>query len=144
MGFVQSMVQDKARQRIVTDVALIESEWPAHTPAGLASTSGYCIMSVANSGSASLLLSIPSSTWFKPRMLIVENQSAALNHVVFYEGGSASACSGVVFPMYIEGRTTMFIALDCITCGKDLWVQAETVAPLVVKIGGILLPSGAE
>lgn len=142
MGFVQTMVQDKARQRIVTDIALIESEWPAHTPAGIASISGYA--TIAGTGSGGLLLSIPSSTWFKPRMIVVENQSAALNHIWFYEGGSQSACSGIVFPMYIEGRTTNFIALDCITVGKDLWVQAETVGNLHVKVGGILLPSGAE
>lgn len=142
MGFIQTMVQDKARQRVITDIALIESEWPAHTPAGITSISGFC--SVAGTGSGALLLSVPSSTWFKPRMFIVDNQSAAMNQIWFYEGGSQSACSGIMFPMQIDGKSTVFLGIDCITTGRDLWVQAITVGNLYVKVGGILLPSAAE
>lgn len=139
-NFTQPMVEDKARQRTVRDVALLESEWPAHTPAGVTSISGYA---TPNSGSASLLLSIPSSMWFKPRTLIVDNTSGVQGHILFTEGGSTSACSGVLFPMYVDARTTVFIGLDCITCGKDLWVNPDG-GGITVKIGGILLPSGPE
>lgn len=139
--FMQNMVEDKARQRVTRDTDLIESEWPAHTPAGVASCSGYAL---PVSGSGAVVMTVPSSRWFKPRTIIVDNQNAALNHLAFYQGGSASACSGYLFGMYIDGHTTQFIGLDCITAGKDIWVQAETVGSTAIYMGGILIPSGLE
>jgi hypothetical protein len=138
----EQMVQDKARNQMVRETAMIESEYPAHTPAGITSQSGYC---VPTSGSAAILLAIPSGTWFKPRTLIVDNQNALQNHLVFYEGGSASACSGILIPgIYVDGKSTAIIALDCLTAGKDIYVQAETVGNTAVRIGGILVASMAE
>lgn len=142
MSFSEQMVQDKARGQIVRDIALIESEWPAHTPAGITSISGYCLP-VSLLGA--VLLTVPSTRWFKPRTIIIDNQNAALNHLAFYEGGSQSACSGIMIPgVYVEGHTTVFLALDGITAGKDIWVQAETVGSTTVKIGGLLVASMAE
>ena len=140
-AFSETMIEDKARNRMVHDIQLIDSEWPAHTPTGIASASGWVTPA---SQSAGLLLSLPSAKWFKPRTIIVDNQNTVQNHLTFYEGGSASACSGYLFAMWIDPKSTAFIALDGITAGASIYVQAELCGSTTIKIGGLLIASMAE
>jgi hypothetical protein len=107
MPFIDQMVEDKARNRVVREIAMVDSEWPAHTGAGLASCSGYA---TPVSGSGAVVVRVPSGFWFKPRTVWLDNQNAALNHITLYEGGSASACSGVIGGIYVDGHTTNFVA----------------------------------
>jgi hypothetical protein len=76
-------------------------------------------------------------------MLIIDNQSAVNAHVDFYSGGSAAIATQSIFGMTINGNTTEFIALDCITVGRDLWANANT-GNINIRVGGIMLMSGAE
>lgn len=144
MPNLEAWVEDTARQRLVRETDLVQSEWPAHTSAtvaGAANTSGYA---TPNSGSASLILSVPSSRWFKWRMLIVDNQAGQNNHVDFYAGGSAAAATQSIFGMTIGPNATEFIALDCITVGKDLWANVTSAGNVGIRVGGILIQSGPE
>lgn len=136
--FMEKWVEDKARNRIIREVGIIESEWPAHTATGVAS--GYC---VPDSGSASLLLSIPSATWFKPRMFWIFNSNSNPQELHFYVGGSAGSCSATLQGMYLQAWDTQFVALDGITLGADLYAQA-TRTGAKVRVGGVLLASGPE
>lgn len=143
MGHVENWVYDTARQRLVRETDVIQSEWPAHTSATIAAaanTSGYA---TPNSGSASLILSIPSSKWFKWRMLIVDNETTVTNQIEFYAGGSAGVATQSIFQMHIGGNETEFIAMDCITIGRDLWANADT-GNAHIRVGGILVESGPE
>lgn len=137
-GFIESWVEDKARQRLVRDMSVIESEWPAHTGSALAS--GF---RVPTSESCSILLSVPSSRWFKPRMLWVKNNNTQMNELNFYTLGSADDASATLGGLWIGPRETQFIALDGLTVGQDLWVSC-LVGSCEVRIAGILVKSGPE
>jgi len=143
MGHLENWVEDSSRQRLVREIDVIQSEWPAHTSACVAAaaqTSGYA---TPNSGSASLILAVPSGTWFKWRTLIVDNETAVMNTLAFYAGGSAGIATQSIFQMHIGGNETQFIALDCITFGRDLWANAN-VGNAHIRVGGILVGSGPE
>lgn len=139
--FIQKWVEDKARGRIVQETGVVESEWPAHT--GSATASGYYFYSGAVSESAVLLLSVPSSRWFKPRMLWVKNNNTVINELAFYEAGSAASCSATIQGLWIGPRETEFIALDGITIGGDMWMSGF-VASCAVRVAGVLVNSGPE
>jgi hypothetical protein len=136
--FIQPEVEDKARQRIVRDIALIDSEWPAHTGAAVAS--GYYSSSVT--AGTSLLLSVPSSTWFKPRTWWFDNENAAAAHLMVYAGGPPASCSATIGGFRINGNETAIFAMDCITVGADLWI--DVFASCHVRVGGILVLSAPE
>jgi hypothetical protein len=143
MGHLENWVEDSARQRLVRSIDPIQSEWPAHTSATVAAaanTSGYA---TPNSGSASLILAIPSSKWFKWRTLIVDNETGVTNTLAFYAGGSAAAATQSIFQMHLNGNETQFIALDCITVGRDIWANAA-VGNAHIRVGGLLVQSGPE
>jgi hypothetical protein len=142
--FLQPEVEDKAHQRIVREIAIIEGEWPAHTSSGVAS--GYCTPNggcVAASGNVSLLISVPSSTWFKPRTWWIDNENAAGNHLMVYAGGSALSCTATLGGLRVNGREIGIFAMDCITCGADLWIDALQPS-CHVRVGGLLLVSAPE
>lgn len=136
--FMETWVEDKARQRIVRDIAVIESEYPAHT--GTALASGF---RVPTSESCSILISVPSSRWFKPRMMWITNKNTVMNELNFYTLGSAGDASATLGGLWIGPRETQFIAFDGITLGQDLWVSC-LVASTEVRITGILVNSGPE
>jgi hypothetical protein len=138
MPQLEKWVQDTARDRIARELDPIQSEYPAHT--GSAIASGYC---TPNIGTASLLLSVPSKTWFKPRTLWIDNEAVGNAHLMLYAGGSAADASASQGGIAVNGNATLFVALDCITTGNDLWVDA-TVASCHVRVGGILIASGPE
>jgi hypothetical protein len=143
MGNLENWVEDTARQRLVREINVIQSEWPAHTSACVAlaaQTSGYA---TPNSGSASLILSVPSSKWFKLRYLIVDNETAVTNGIQFYAGGSAGVATQSLFQMHVGPYETPFIAMDCITVGRDIWANAD-VGNAHIRVGGILVASGPE
>lgn len=138
-GFLEKWVEDTARQRIVREESVIQSEYPAHT--GSAAASGFCI---PNSGSASLLLSVPSSRWFKPRTLWIHNMTAIQTEIRFYTVGSAADASATLGGIWIGPRETGLIALDGITVGDDLWAENVSGTSCMVRVTGILLESGPE
>ncbi len=131
-------VMDLARGRKVREESQIQSEWPAHSTSGVAS--GY---RTPASASCSLLMSVPSSRWFKPRMLVVDNENTNINRINLYLYGSAADASASIFGMWIGDRATEFVALDGLTVGGDIWVSC-LLASCHVRIAGILLGSGPE
>ena len=135
--FIQKWVEDKARDRVIQEVGVIESEWPAHT--GSAIASGF---RTPTSESCSILLSIPSSKWFKPRMLWVDNENTIINRIYLYVGSQGASAS--IGGLWIGPRETQFIALDGITCGGDDVYVSCLVASVHVRIAGILVESGPE
>jgi hypothetical protein len=141
-NFVQPEVEDKARQRIVRDIALIDSEWPAHTLATslTVNPSGF---TTPNSGTASLLLSVPSSTWFKPRTWWFDNENTVAQHLMVYTGGPAASCYATLCGFRVNPLETALFAMDCITVGNDLWIDC-TAASCHVRVGGILIMSASE
>lgn len=139
--FIQKWVEDKARGQITQEVGVIESEWPAHT--GSATASGYYFYSGAVSESAVLLLSVPSSRWFKPRMLWINNMHNLANELTFYEMGSAASCSATIQGLRMLPQTTEFIAMDGITIGGDMWMSG-LLDSIAVRVTGILVNSGPE
>lgn len=135
--FIENWVEDKARGRIVREMDAIESEWPAHT--GSAIASGF---RTPTSESCSILLSIPSGMWFKPRTLWVDNENTVMNRIYLYVGSQGA--SGSIGGLWIQPRDTQFIALDGITCGgEDIYVSC-LAASVHVRIAGILIESGPE
>lgn len=138
IGNLESWVMDTARGRKVREESAIQSEWPAHSTSGVAS--GY---RTPASASCSILMSVPSSRWFKPRMLIVDNENIAQNRINLYLYGSATDASASIFGLWVEQRVTEFIALDGLTVGGDIWVSC-LLASCHVRIAGILLASGPE
>jgi hypothetical protein len=139
--FLQPQVEDKARQRIVRDIALIDSEWPAHTVAvGSLVDSGFC---TPNSGAASLLLSVPSATWFKPRTWWIDNENTVAQHLMVYAGGSAGTALATIGGFRLNPQETALFAMDCITVGNDLWIDC-TNASCHVRVGGVLIMSAPE
>ena len=136
--FIEKWVEDTARHRIIREIGTLESEWPAHTASGVASG-----MVLGDSGSCSLLLSVPSSRWFKPRTLWIQNSAGIQNEMMIYVGGSAGSCSATLGGAFVPAWDTQFVALDCITVGGDLWV-GNSVGHLRVRIAGILCNSGPE
>lgn len=138
MVFFEKFVEDKARGEVVREVGLIESEWPAHTGSGVAS--GYRL---PDAGSCSILLSIPSGMWFKPRSLWVDNYGASKDRIVLYLLGSAGDASATIGGIWVGGNDTGFIPLDTLTVGQDIWVSGN-LGSVAVRIGGILLASGPE
>jgi len=138
--FLENWVEDKARQRVLREMSVIESEWPAHT--GSACASGY-LQSVTTE-SCPLLLSVPSSRWFKPRMLWVCNNETQYNKILLYTGGSnTGAVSATIGEFWLGPREAQFLAIDCITVGGDIHVSALTNS-ISLRIAGILLNSGPE
>lgn len=138
--FVEPMVKDTARQRLVHDIEPIQSEWPAG-PSHL--TSGFLWFGDAVSGSC--LLSVPSSRWFKPRHLWVWNDTTVMNAFVIYCGsGTFTAASfATMGKIYMQPRSTEFIAWDCETWSKDIWVS-NLASNLGMRVGGIMLNSAPE
>ena len=137
--FFEKWAEDSARGRIVREIDPIQSEFPAHSGSGVAS--GF---QVADFGSASILLSIPSSTWFKPRMLWLTNYGAVKDKINLLVGGSVASCSATLGQIWVEGNDTAFIAMDGVTVGLDLWASGGTVGSIGVRIAGILVQSGPE
>lgn len=134
---IELWVRDQARGRTVPDTGIIESEWPAHV--GTAIASGF---RTPTSESCSILLSIPSACWFKPRTLWVDNENTIMNRIYLYAGSQGSAAS--IGGLWIGPRETQFIALDGITIGgTDLYVSC-LVASVHVRVAGILIQSGPE
>lgn len=138
-GFLEKWVEDSARGRVTREISPIQSEWPAHTGSALAS--GFCI---PNSGSCSLLMSVPSSRWFKPRTLWAHNRANAITELLFYAAGSAADASATIQGLWVGPRETAFIALDGITVGQDVWAMNVSGASVLIRMGGILLASGPE
>ena len=136
--FIEKWVEDTARHRIIREIGTLESEWPAHGGSGV--ESGFC---TPDSESCSILLSIPSSRWFKPRFLWVDNRSNVKSRITLYVTASAADASATIGGIWIGARETAFIALDGITVGTDIWVTADD-EPISVRIAGILLNSGPE
>lgn len=142
-GFLEVFVEDKARQRIVRDIAIIESEWPAFQASLLGSAAKGFIGNIT-SGSCSCLMSVPSSRWFKPRTIWLTNNNTANNKLFMYVGGSnAGDVSATLGEIWIGPRETGFIALDGITVDSDIHVSC-LVPSLGVRIAGILLKSAAQ
>lgn len=138
-GFLENWVMDTARSRLVREESLVQSEYPAHS--GSAVASGFL---APTSASASILLSIPSSRWFKPRTLIINNNNTAQNQVYLYGGGSAASCSATICGIWISPRATDFVALDGITVGGcDLYASA-LLGSIELRVAGVLLKSGPE
>ena len=136
--FVSEWLEDKARGRMVREMDVVESEWPAHTATGVAS--GYC---TPTDHSCSILLSVPSSRWFKPRMLWVDNENTAKNRIMLYVGGNGTSCSASIGGLWMDPVTTEFVAFDGITVGGDIWVSC-LIPSCHVRITGILMDSGPE
>lgn len=137
-GFVENWVEDTARGRIVRSVGLIESEYPAHT--GSAVASGF---RAPASASCSILLSIPSATWFKEPRLWITNNNTVQNVAEFYLMGSAGDASATIGGIRINPLDTVFIDFPGLVVGEDIWVSC-LVASLEVRIAGILCQSGPE
>lgn len=137
--FVEKWVEDTARQRLVREESAIQSEYPAHT--GSAMASGFCI---PNSGSCSILLSIPSSRWFKPRTLWIHNRENAGTELQFFTAGSAADASATIGGIWLGPRETQFVALDGLTVGQDLWAMNVSGASALIRVAGMLLNSGPE
>ena len=140
--FVEKWVEDTARQRLVREESLIQSEYPA-LQASIAGSAGYGYRYINDAGSASLLISVPSSRWFKPRTLWLHNLTNLNNRVQFYVLGSGGSCSASLPGVWIGPNTTEFIALDAITIDGDLYAS-NLVSNIQMKIGGILLTSGPQ
>ena len=144
--YLEVWVEDSSRGRLVREIEPIQSEYPAHTSATIAAaanTSGYETPSQA---STFLLLSVPSGFWFKFRTLIVDNETAVTNNLEFYCGSGMAtpgAATQSLFAMHIGPNETEFIALDCITVGRDLFVYASH-SNCHIRVGGFLVPSGPE
>lgn len=136
--FISKWVEDKARSRVVREMDTIESEWPAHTATGVAS--GF---RTPTSLECSILLSVPSSRWFKPRQLWVDNENIIMNRIYLYVLGSGASCSASLGGMWIQARETAFVAFDGITVGGDIYVSC-LIASCHVRISGVLLGSGPE
>ena len=140
--FVEKWLEDLARQRLVREESFLQSEYPTFQ-ASLAGSTGRGYRYQDDAGSCSLLLSIPSSRWFKPRMLWLNNITNVANRIQFYIGGSAADASASLPGIWIGPNATEFVALDCITIDADLY--ASTLASnLQYKIGGILLNSAPQ
>lgn len=138
-GFLENWVTDSARDRVVREESQIQSEWPAHS--GSAVASGFRAPTV---GSASILLAIPSSRWFKPRTLWLNNNNNQANLVNLYVGGSAGDASATIGGIHINGIETQFVALDCFTVGgADIYCSA-LLGSIEMRIGGLLFESGPE
>lgn len=131
-------VNDSARDRDVKEISPIQSEWPAHSTSGVASGYRY-----PDAGSASILLSCPSSRWFKARTLWLDNYGANLDRIVLYVGGSAASCSATIGGFWVAQKSTELIAIDTITVGGDIWASGN-LGSIAIRIGGILLASGPE
>jgi len=136
--YLEKWVEDKARRRITRETDIIETEWPAHT--GSATASGmfhsvdpYC----------TILLSVPSGFWFKPRMAWLRNSTPKTGELHLYTGGSLASCSATIGGFFLPAYDTQFIGLDCITVGRDIWASA-LYSGLAVRIGGLLIQSGPE
>lgn len=140
--FVEKWVEDTARQRLVREESPIQSEYPA-LQASLAGSAGYGYRYINDAGSASPLISVPSSRWFKPRTLWLHNLTNLQNRVQFYILGSGASCSASMPGIWIGPNTTEFIALEAITIDGDLYVS-NLVSNIQMKIGGILLNSGPQ
>lgn len=138
--FLEKWVEDTARHRIIREIGIIESEYPTYQ-ASIAGSAAKGYLNISDAGSASILLSVPSSRWFKPRMLWIHNITIAQNRVQFYIGGSGGSCSASLPGVWIDERDTVFIALDNITIDGDLYAS-NLVSNIQMKIGGILLNSG--
>lgn len=138
-GFLENWVYDTARNRVVRGESLIQSEYPAHS--GSAMASGFLAPAV---GSASILLSIPSSRWFKPRTLILNNNNNVQNQVYLYGGGSAASCLATIAGIWVGPRETGFIALDGITVGGCDLYASTLQASMEIRVAGVLLRSGPE
>jgi len=136
---ISKWVWDTARNRKVKEIDPIQSEWPAHTATGLAS--GF---QVADRGSASILLSIPSACWFKPRMFWLTNYGTLQDKVNLYVGGSAASCSATIGQIWVGANDTVFVAMDGLTVGQDLWLSGGVSGSIGVRVTGILLGSGPE
>lgn len=146
MSHLEQWMEDSSRQRLVREIEPIQSEWPAHTSAVVAvaaNTSGYA---TPTSGSLVLLLSVPSSRWFKWRTMVIDNETLVTNFIDFYTGAAVANPAGAtqsVFAMHIGPRETEFIAMDNITCGQDLYANAST-GNCHIRVGGLLIQSGPE
>lgn len=137
---LEKWVEDRAKQRLVIEPSYLDSEYPAHGVAS-ACASGWRSVTL---GSGSLLLSIPSSRWFKPRMLWITNMNTAVQEIWLYLTDSAAAASATIGGFIVEPRTTNLFAMDCITLGGGDIYESCLVGSTVVRIAGILVSSGPE
>jgi hypothetical protein len=137
-AFTEKMVEDTARQRLVREIEPTYSEWPAGSSHW---ASGY-IATPATDG-AFILLSVPSSRWFKPRHLWIWNDTGVINAAVFYFLGSAASCSLTIGKIWMQPRSTEFIAWDCETWPRDVFVS-NLVTQMGMRVAGILLNSAPE
>lgn len=136
--YLEKWVEDKARRRLTRETDIIETEWPAHTGSAVASgyfhsADPYC----------TILMSVPSGFWFKPRMVWLRNSAANNNELHLYNGGSLLSCSATIGGFFVPVGDNQFIGLDCITVGKDIWASALH-SGMAVRIGGLLIQSGPE
>jgi len=131
-------VNDSARDRDVKEISAIQSEWPAHSTSGVASGYRY-----PDAGSCSILLSCPSSRWFKARTLWLDNYGNNKDRTILYVGGSAGSCSATIGGFWVGARETELIAIDTINVGGDIWASGY-LGSVAIRIGGILLQSGPE
>ena len=140
--FLEKWVEDTARHRIIREIGVIESEYPAFQ-ASLAGSAARGYLNIGDAGSASILLSVPSSRWFKPRMLWLHNLTNVQNRVQLYILGSGASCSASLPGAWVNPNDTAFIALDAITVDGDIYAS-NLVSNIQIKIGGILLNSGPQ
>lgn len=142
MPHLELWIEDKARQRLVREMDPIQSEWPAYQ-ASLFGSAANGFIDAVGSGSGSMLISVPSSRWFKPRTLWLWNGHSQNNILLMYLGGSGGSCSATIGQIHISPLATEFIALDAITVDEDIFVSVLR-ASLGVRIAGILLDSGPQ
>ena len=140
-GFLENWVEDTARNRLVREESPIQSEWPAHS--GSAIASGFLAPAAA---SGSLLMSVPSSRWFKPKSLWLTNNNTVINQVNLYVAGSAASCSATIGGIWMQPRETAFIDLGIggVTVGGGDIYASTLAASMEIRIAGILLASGPE
>jgi len=142
MPKIETWVEDSARHRIVREMDVVQSEWPAYQASLLGSAAHGYIGGIV-SGSGSILLSVPSSRWFKPRTVWLWNGNVAQNGLFMYVGGSGGSCSASLGVIYVGPYETGFVAVDTITVDGDIWVSCLKPS-LGVRIGGVLLNSGPQ
>lgn len=136
--FVEKWVFDSARDRHTKEISLINSEWPAHSTSGVASGYRY-----PDAGSASILLAVPSSRWFKPQTVWVTNLGNAADRVALYVGGSAASCDATIQHLWVQAQETVIGELKGITVGGDIYASGYLGSTLI-RVAGILMQSGPE
>lgn len=137
MEFVSKWVLDGRTGRKDIELDEIRSEYPVNPASGWKNFSDQA-------GSGVLLLSVPSQTWFKPRTIIINNETGLTNLVRFYTVGSAGDASASMLCVQVNGSTTNFLGaneLKGLIADKDIYVS-NLASNVQIRVAGILIQSG--